>query len=521
MNGENVVYSMSLQDMLSPKIQEAEGHVTQFEGKISGLKGLVAEFGKGMIAAFSVFETINFFKDSVKDFNESEQAAAQLNASLKSTGAAAWANKDALDAQAESLMKNSLFDDDAITGLQSVLLTFTDIKGAIYNDAVPAIVDLSAKMGQDLQSSAVQVGKALNDPIAGLTALKRVGVAFSDSQQEVIKNLVETGHKAEAQRLIIAELNKEFGGSAKAAAEAGTGPWTVLSHEFQNVREDIGHLVLDFLSGLKPAIEFTVKVLAAFVGGLREAAHWIKENYVSLLVLTGGIVTWVAVVQGATIWAGIAAAGVSAWTAAQNLLNIALWANPIGAVIMAIAALVAAAVYCYNHFALFRAAVLGVWEAFKEFMVYIKDVVMNTLKGVGEMIQGVFEFDGDKIAAGWDKAAGAWENGGKRLRDAFQKGFNEGLVEITDENSLKKAADFTGGATNKDAKPAGTVKAPATGVQKVSGQKVLHINVQIGSLIKENKNIITNVSQAGMRQLKDTVTRALLDATNDFQLGIE
>jgi hypothetical protein len=62
-------------------------------------------------------------------------------------------------------------------------------------------------MGTDMKGAAIQVGKALQDPVHGISALRRVGVNFNESQVETIKKLVETGQAAKAQGLILAELN--------------------------------------------------------------------------------------------------------------------------------------------------------------------------------------------------------------------------------------------------------------------------------------------------------------------------
>ena len=181
---------------MTSKLKEANVAASALESTM-GILGVAA----------GAFAGMEFLKGSVEAFNESEQASAQLDATLRSTANAAHLNREALDEQSLALMNSSLFDDDAITHTQALLATFTNIKDTIYMDAVPAIADLATKMGGDLQGATMQVGKALNDPIQGMTALRRVGVSFSESQQNVIKKLQETGHMAEAQQLILKELN--------------------------------------------------------------------------------------------------------------------------------------------------------------------------------------------------------------------------------------------------------------------------------------------------------------------------
>lgn len=152
---------------------------------------------------------------SVQAASEAEQAQAQLKAVLKSTGEAAGVSAEMANDLASSLQQVTIYSDDAILATENLLLTFTGIGKEVFPEATRATLDLAAAMGTDTKGAAVQLGKALNDPINGITALTRVGVTFSQEQQDVIKNLVETGRKAEAQKIILAELKREFGGSAE------------------------------------------------------------------------------------------------------------------------------------------------------------------------------------------------------------------------------------------------------------------------------------------------------------------
>jgi phage-related minor tail protein len=75
---------------------------------------------------------------------------------------------------ATSLQGDSVFDDDEIIQKTiTQLLTFTNIAGTAFDRGAQAALNMSTVLGQDLQSSAIQVGKALNDPVAGVTALQR------------------------------------------------------------------------------------------------------------------------------------------------------------------------------------------------------------------------------------------------------------------------------------------------------------------------------------------------------------
>jgi len=155
---------------------------------------------------------------------ESAKVHAQTAAVIKSTGGAAGVSAKQVEAYAARLSNITGIDDEVIQSGENMLLTFTNVRNNLaknnqtFSEATSVITDMSVALGQDMKSSAMQVGKALNDPIKGITALKRVGVTFNDEQVKTIKHLVKTGKTAEAQAVILKELKKEFGGSAAAQA---------------------------------------------------------------------------------------------------------------------------------------------------------------------------------------------------------------------------------------------------------------------------------------------------------------
>jgi hypothetical protein len=107
-----------------------------------------------------------------------------------------------------------------------------------------------------MRTTAIQLGKALNDPITGLTALRRVGITFEKDQEELIKTMVKTGDIAGAQGKILEELESQFGGSARAAAE-GIGIWKRVGNAFGDLKERIG----GGLVALEGLGKFLLKVL--------------------------------------------------------------------------------------------------------------------------------------------------------------------------------------------------------------------------------------------------------------------
>jgi len=191
---------------------------------------------------------------SVKSANESEAQLAQLGAVLKSTGGVAGVTSQAAIDLSKALQKTTTFSDEAVLSVENLLLTFTGISKDKFPEATKAVLDMSVALGQDTKSSAIQLGKALQDPILGVTALRRVGVNFSDAQREVIKKLVETGKKSEAQKLILKELATEFGGSATAKTKTFGGALEQLRNSIDDLQEQFGTVIIQAITPFVKAL---------------------------------------------------------------------------------------------------------------------------------------------------------------------------------------------------------------------------------------------------------------------------
>lgn len=202
--------------------------------------------------------------EAFEAFKEAEQSSAKLTAVITATGNAAGFTADQLSQYATDLQNVTTFEDDATVGAMAVLASFTNIKGDIFKEAVVSAQDLSTVMGTDLQSSVVLIGKALNDPIKGMKALRKVGVAFTESQISQITALREAGDMMGAQRVILAELQKEFGGAAKAVGETFSG-------KVDQAKNALGNLAETIIGTAAPAI-------ASIADAAKNAAEWVAKH---------------------------------------------------------------------------------------------------------------------------------------------------------------------------------------------------------------------------------------------------
>lgn len=261
---------------MSGHFDDSTKHVGIFGKAIGGL-GSVFSVAGGLLLAGGVQQLIGFGQQAV-DLAKAEDAInAQTVAAIRSTGGVANVTAAQVDSMAMSIMRETGVSDESIKTGENLLLTFTGIRnevGAgndIFNQATAAVTDMSVALGEDSKSAAIQLGKALNDPIKGVTALQRVGVSFTASQRDQIKAMVDAGDTMGAQKLILHELNTEFGGSAKAFGESSAGAWAKVGNAVEEAEKGFARLVLPMAEAglqLLPPLIDDVASLTGWVGNL-------------------------------------------------------------------------------------------------------------------------------------------------------------------------------------------------------------------------------------------------------------
>lgn len=199
-----------------------------------------------------------------------EAAEKKLGSVIKSTGMAAGFTLDQLKKMASEMQGMTTTGDEVILNGMAILATFKQIRGEGFERATKAALDMSQVMGQDLKSSIVMIGKALNDPIANLSALSRTGVQFTESQKKMIETLVESNRLTEAQGIILKELESQFGGAAKAATETFGGAQKQMTNNWFDLKEQLGFVITknEFFNELiKKASEL-----------FKEWGEWVEKN---------------------------------------------------------------------------------------------------------------------------------------------------------------------------------------------------------------------------------------------------
>lgn len=170
---------------------------------------------------------------------DAELAQRNLAQTIESTGGVAGVTAKEANYLADSLANVTRFSDEQIISAESMLLTFTKIGEDVFPQATETVLNMAEKFG-GLESASIQLGKALNDPVTGVGALREVGVSFTEDQQKMIESLVETGDIAGAQKIILDELGTEVGGLARAYGDTAAGKLARFKNRMVDVAQAIG-----------------------------------------------------------------------------------------------------------------------------------------------------------------------------------------------------------------------------------------------------------------------------------------
>jgi len=440
------------------------------EFKPQGVDKAIKEFqqleGAGAKAGFAIRKAalpaaaaLGAVTVAAKKFVDAGEAAAsanaridQINKSMGLFGDETSAVTDRLVKYAEATARATGIDNIAIKATQAKLLTFADlaksadVAGGAFDRATQAAIDLAAAGFGTAEGNAVQLGKALNDPIKGIAALAKSGVTFTKQEKEKIKTLVESNKTLEAQELVLAAIEKQVGGTALATAD----DTAKMKEAFAQASQQIGLALLPLLNKLVPI--------------LQQVAQFFAENK-NIVVIVGSVIAGLA----ATIL--VLNGALKAYKAIQTIVTIATaaWnaviaANPITLIVIAIAALVAGLVLAYQRFESFRnlvdtvfaairtavsatvgfvrnnwdiilailtgpiGAVILIWRRFgeniKTIFVGVANAIRGAFEGAQRIIKGIINF----IIRGWNKIE--FKVPGFKIGPVGYSGFTLGLPNI-------------------------------------------------------------------------------------------
>jgi hypothetical protein len=219
--------------------------------------------------------------------------------------------------------------------IQSTLMTFgglarsADQVDGAFDRATKAAIDLAAAGFGNATSNAIQLGKALNDPIKGLTSLTKSGVTFTESERERIKVLVESNKLGEAQALILAAIETQVGGTAEATVTSSAKMEAAVGQ----IEDAVGLALLPVLEKFstwlstnegQEVLQRIADTASDLFGQLADTAEWAIANKDWLLPLAGAA----AIFAGTAKAIGLITTAIGAAKVAQELFNASAYRNP-------------------------------------------------------------------------------------------------------------------------------------------------------------------------------------------------
>ncbi|WP_460503255.1 hypothetical protein, partial [Hymenobacter agri] len=462
--------------------QALKGKITEVKAELTGVSQSAGVMKQAFANAFALFtgggilgmvqQVWGFFMASREEALASAKTSADLENTLRSTAHAAGLTAQEIRSIGEARAKVTLFDDDETNAASALLLTFTNIKKGVFEDAIPAIQDLATKMGgdgpADLKGASIQVGKALNDPIKGITALTRVGVSFTEQQKEQITQMVKAGDTAGAQRLILRELNKEFGGTAEAARKSAGGVAT-LSMWFGEFKETVGGKVNQVLDALS---QWLGRVLDK-ADPLVEMAGALVDEFLNFYHEIGDVLESLGLFNEKTDTAAIVI------EVLKTALTVLLM--PLRAALQVSRYLVDNFIEWYNASELLRGVLGGLVAVVTSLFLTIKDDALKILGGVGDLIVGIFTLDKDKILAGFKSALSATADvalsSGQRAAESFMKGY-----EANKNNHITRTVRVSTEET-----PAEEGSLPPPKADAPAGESAAALKKRLAALLKQHE----------------------------------
>lgn len=521
MSDQDVRYRMYLDGVgqFEHGMASMKEHANLLDSSMSHLKSIVFE----LAGAYAGFEVI---KESLEIFKQHQEEVQKLTVMYENNKDSVHETLPQLEALALAQEKITGIYQENFMAAESNLMKYRDLKISI-TDILPVAANFAKLTGTDVADAANLMGRALAHPEMAARLLRNSGIQLNAAQTKVLAHLTATGKGAEVQAKIFELLKGKFEGVAEAMFESH--PLEKINLQFREMKISIGELLEKGLMIITPYI---IKVMSA----VESMVTWMEEHTEALKIF-GMAIVGIGVAMAATAihaWfaatafgavalrMGLATAAEYALTTVQIALNAAMDANPIGLIVLAIAALVIAIYEAYQHFEMFRRVVNTAWAAIKAYGMAVWDWGVAPLKSLYHAAVAVWDvLTGDVTGAkenirsvvdDWTAALDDIKGGVTKVQEAW----NADYSDKSGATSPKKKLDASKGGIGKGE---GSM---ALGDQssKVSGTKQVVINVSINKLVElikiEAKNIKEGAAMSG-----EHVAKALLAAVDQFSASAD
>ena len=280
---------LDLKDNLSAGLDAAGEKIGGFGGKLK--TGLAVGAGVAGVALVGAGAAAKYLIDAAAP---GEVIMAKMEQLIAATGGAAGLTAEEVAGMADELSQITRYSDEAIMEGQTLLLTYDNIGRDTFPRATAAMLDMSEMFGS-VEGSAEKLGKALQDPVAGVGALGEIGIQFTKDQKAMIEGLMEVNDLAGAQNIILSEVESQMGGVAVAAGDTLEGKMAILQNRFDDMAQGIGTALIPIITefvgiltaDVLPAVSDVAEKVATFVtdlvaafeeGGFEEAGTFLLEG---------------------------------------------------------------------------------------------------------------------------------------------------------------------------------------------------------------------------------------------------
>jgi len=385
----------------------------------SSLQTKVAAVGVAVAGYFGV----RLFSGAVESAEKLDTQMRKLGAVIDATGGAAGLTAKEIDDMARRLDEATTGSAEGFRDAAAQLLTFKSVGKDAFETTLLLAQDLADAGFGSLETNAVQLGKALEDPVKGLTALTRSGVTFSQEQQNLIRTLVETGRSAEAQGMILEAVAGQVGGTAKAIGGGLSGAVDLVKKRFNDLKEQLGAAVLPVFQRFNELVAETYKRLTddGTVGRFGEA---IAKGFQAAL-------DWARAFLAEVDFAAIGAkASAAADQMGEAFTRLGEWATNAGNSVKLAYGVMTGGVSAV------KVAIYGIGSVFAE-------VASAVMAGVARLREGLASVTFGSLSAGFKEAAedarissGAFGAAAQAMRDAA----NDALIDVADSALMAREA---------------------------------------------------------------------------------
>ena len=312
---QTAVVSADATNRLRQQFLNTANSVAVLDGPLGGIASRFSAFGvligrTGLMlgAALVGFAALGaVLNRGIRNLVEWEASTARINAVLETTGYQAGLTGAAIQQMTSQIALATLETEQGMRAAAARLLTFRDIAGDVFEDVLRSATDMAALGFGTVESEAVKLAKALEDPAQALTSLSRAGIVFTRQQRSVIISLVESGRRAEAMERILDNVRARTEGAAEAAA-SGT-----LAGAFDTIGQAVGRATREFagfilrITGVEAAVQMVAGRVSDYAGGPQSLAVQLEQARIRAHGLREELEAVSQVSRGARLFEGLGA----------------------------------------------------------------------------------------------------------------------------------------------------------------------------------------------------------------------